>query len=78
MDEVKTKSLEEFQTEWSEYKSFADLTPEEQTKLLDDKNFKADPEDPEIILLYLTQEDMWVKVKKDVLYNKSWGKKDGK
>ena len=78
MDEIQKKTEEDFNKTWEGYRSFADLTADEQAKILAGGDIKEDPANPAILMLYMEQEKTWARVEKTRLFNIVWGKKDDK
>ena len=62
--------------EWKQYKSFADLTVEEQNKILaETPDLKQDPKDPNMLSFYIPVTEEWFTVPKAELRSTKWGLK---
>jgi hypothetical protein len=68
------EQLQKFEEEYSKFKSFADLSLEEQDKVLATGQVIRDPENKDLLIIKHPKGDITVEANK--FYNKAWGLKD--
>lgn len=69
------KGQKEFDEKYKKYKSFMDITPEEQAKFLALDTVREVKDDENVLELLLENEGIWVLADKKEIYNKAWGEK---
>lgn len=64
--------------DFKQYKSFTEISPEEQQKFLASPNIRAVEGDDSILEILMEAEQTWIRVAKTEIHNKAWGLRETK